>query len=121
MGLRRVGDACIINSPLALSVQRERKSLSESYIFAAVRTPRGRGKKDGALHTVTPDNLISGLLKSLQQRHNLDTSQLDDVVLGCVEPVMEQGADIARTAVLMAGYNQACAGVVVSRFCASEI
>ena len=95
--------------------------MTDAYIFDAVRTPRGRGKKDGALHTVTPVNLISGLLKSLQQRHNLDTSQLDDVVLGCVEPVMEQGADIARTAVLMAGYNQACAGVVVSRFCASGL
>ena len=95
--------------------------MTDAYIFDAVRTPRGRGKKDGALHTVTPVNLISGLLKSLQQRHNLDTSQLDDVVLGCVEPVMEQVADIARTAVLMAGYNQACAGVVVSRFCASGL
>lgn len=95
--------------------------MTDAYIFDAVRTPRGRGKKDGALHTVTPVNLMSGLLKSLQQRHNLDTSQLDDVVLGCVEPVMEQGADIARTAVLMAGYNQACAGVVVSRFCASGL
>ena len=95
--------------------------MTDAYIFDAVRTPRGRGKKDGALHRVTPVNLMSGLLKSLQQRHNLDTSQLDDVVLGCVEPVMEQGADIARTAVLMAGYNQACAGVVVSRFCASGL
>lgn len=95
--------------------------MTDAYIFDAVRTPRGRGKKDGALHTVTPVNLISGLLRDLQKRHDLDTSQVDDLVLGCVEPVMEQGADIARTAVLMAGYNQACAGVVVSRFCASGL
>ncbi|MEN9465554.1 MAG: hypothetical protein RL217_1735 [Pseudomonadota bacterium] len=95
--------------------------MTDAYIFDAVRTPRGRGKKDGALHSVTPVNLMSGLLKELQKRHDLDTSQLDDVVLGCVEPVMEQGADIARTAVLMAGYNHACAGTVVSRFCASGL
>ncbi|MDK2777714.1 MAG: acetyl-CoA C-acetyltransferase [Pseudomonadota bacterium] len=95
--------------------------MSEAYIFDALRTPRGKGKKDGSLHTVTPVNLMSGLLQSLQQRHALDTAQLDDVVLGCVEPVMEQGADIARTAVLMAGYDQQCAGTVVSRFCASGL
>lgn len=95
--------------------------MTDAYIFDAVRTPRGRGKKDGALHSVTPVNLMSGLLRDLQARHNLDTSQLDDVILGCVEPVMEQGACIARTAVLMAGYNQAAAGSVVSRFCASGL
>lgn len=95
--------------------------MTDAYIFDAVRTPRGRGKKDGALHNVTPVNLISGLLRDLQARHNLDTSQLDDVILGCVEPVMEQGACIARTAVLMAGYNQVAAGSVVSRFCASGL
>lgn len=95
--------------------------MTEAYIFDAVRTPRGRGKKDGALHSVTPVNLMAGLLRDLQIRHNLDTSQVDDVVLGCVEPVMEQGADIARTAVLMANYNQTCAGTVVSRFCASGL
>lgn len=95
--------------------------MTEAYIFDAVRTPRGRGKKDGALHSVTPVNLMAGLLRDLQIRHNLDTSQVDDVVLGCVEPVMEQGADIARTAVLMANYHQTCAGTVVSRFCASGL
>lgn len=95
--------------------------MTDAYIFDAVRTPRGRGKKDGALHTVTPVNLISGLLRDLQTRQQLDTSQLDDLVLGCVEPVMEQGADIARTAALMANYHQNCAGTVVSRFCASGL
>ncbi len=92
--------------------------MTEAYIFDAVRTPRGRGKKDGSLHSVTPVNLMSGLLRELQKRNDLDTSKLDDVVLGCVEPVMEQGADIARTAVLMADYAQTVAGTVVSRFCA---
>ncbi|ASP38969.1 acetyl-CoA acetyltransferase [Bacterioplanes sanyensis] len=95
--------------------------MSEAFIFDAVRTPRGRGKADGSLHSVTPVRLMSGLLAQLQQRHDLDTSQLDDVVLGCVEPVMEHGADIARTAVLMAGYHQQVAGSVVSRFCASGL
>ncbi len=95
--------------------------MTDAYIFDAVRTPRGKGKKDGALHTVTPVNLMAGLLRELQQRLNLDTQQVDDVVLGCVEPVQEQGADIARTAVLMADYAQTCAGVVVSRFCASGL
>ncbi len=95
--------------------------MTEAYIFDAVRTPRGRGKQDGSLHSVTPVNLMSGLLRELQKRNDLDTSQLDDVVLGCVEPVMEQGADIARTAVLMADYAQTVAGIVVSRFCASGL
>jgi len=93
----------------------------DAYIFDAVRTPRGKGKQDGSLHSVSPVSLMSGLLRDLQARHELDTSQLDDVVLGCVEPVMEQGADIARTSVLMAGYDQQCAGTVVSRFCASGL
>ena len=95
--------------------------MSEAYIFDAVRTPRGKGKADGSLHAVTPVNLMAGLLRDLQQRHQLDTRLLDDVVLGCVEPAMEQGADIARTAVLMADYAQTCAGTVVSRFCASGL
>lgn len=95
--------------------------MTDAYIFDAIRTPRGKGKKDGSLHAVTPVNLMAGLLRDLQQRHQLDTRLLDDVVLGCVEPAMEQGADIARTAVLMADYAQTCAGTVVSRFCASGL
>ncbi|QQD20876.1 acetyl-CoA C-acetyltransferase [Oceanospirillaceae bacterium ASx5O] len=95
--------------------------MTDAYIFDAVRTPRGKGKKDGSLHVVTPVNLMAGLLRDLQKRHQLDTRLLDDVVLGCVEPAMEQGADIARTAVLMADYAQTCAGTVVSRFCASGL
>jgi len=93
----------------------------EAYIFDAVRTPRGKGKKDGSLHQATPVWLLRTLLQGLQQRHHLDTSLVDDVVLGCVTPVGEQGADIARTAVLDAGWAESVAGVTLSRFCASGL
>ncbi|AEK61044.1 acetyl-CoA C-acetyltransferase [Collimonas fungivorans] len=95
--------------------------MTEAYIFDSVRTPRGKGKKDGSLHQVTPVNLLAQLLQALEQRNRLDTSQVDDVVLGCVTPVGEQGADIARTAVLYAGWDQSVAGVTQSRFCASGL
>ncbi|CAN6484434.1 unnamed protein product [Victoria cruziana] len=93
----------------------------EAYIFDAVRTPRGKGKKDGSLHQATPVWLLRTLLQALQQRNQLDTSLVDDVILGCVTPVGEQGADIARTAVLDAGWSQSVAGVTLSRFCASGL
>ena len=83
----------------------------EAYIYDAVRTPRGKGKKDGSLHQATPVWLLRTLLQALQQRNQLDTSLVDDVVLGCVTPVGEQGADIARTAVLDAGWAETVAGV----------
>ncbi len=95
--------------------------MTEAYIFDAVRTPRGKGKKDGSLHQATPVWLLRTLLQALQQRHHLDTSLVDDVILGCVTPVGEQGADIARTAVLDAGWSQSVAGVTLSRFCASGL
>jgi len=95
--------------------------MSDAYIFDHVRTPRGKGKKDGSLHQATPVWLLRGLLKSLQQRLDLDTALVDDVVLGCVTPVGEQGADIARTAVLDAGWAESVAGVTLSRFCASGL
>lgn len=95
--------------------------MSEAIIFDAVRTPRGKGKRDGSLHEVTPVHLLKNLFDSLQERHQLDTSQVDDVVLGCVTPVGEQGADIARTAVLYAGWDESVAGVTQSRFCASGL
>ena len=95
--------------------------MTEAYIFDAVRTPRGKGKKDGSLHQVTPVHLLSNLLQALQQRNHLDTSLVDDVVLGCVTPVGEQGADIARTAVLYAGWDESVPGVTQSRFCASGL
>ncbi len=95
--------------------------MTEAYIFDAVRTPRGKGKKDGSLHQATPVWLLSTLLRALQQRNSLDTSLVDDLVLGCVTPVGEQGADIARTAILDSGWDQRVAGVTLSRFCASGL
>jgi acetyl-CoA C-acetyltransferase len=86
-----------------------------------VRTPRGKGKKDGSLHQASPVWLLRTLLQALQQRQQLDTALVDDVVLGCVTPVGEQGADIARTAVLDAEWSQSVAGVTQSRFCASGL
>lgn len=94
---------------------------TDAYLYDHVRTPRGKGKKDGGLHQATPVWLLRTLLKAMQQRNDLDTSLVDDVVLGCVTPIGEQGADIARTAVLDADWAQSCAGVTQSRFCASGL
>jgi acetyl-CoA C-acetyltransferase len=95
--------------------------MAEAFIYDAVRTPRGKGKKDGSLHQVTPIHLLGNLLTALRDRNDLDTSQVDDLVLGCVTPVGEQGADLARIAVLYAGWDQSVAGVTQSRFCASGL
>ncbi len=95
--------------------------MPEAFIYDAVRTPRGKGKKDGSLHEITALSLASQVLQALRDRNDLDTSRVDDVILGCVSPVGEQGADIARTAVLNAGYSQTTAGVQVNRFCASGL
>jgi acetyl-CoA C-acetyltransferase len=95
--------------------------MTDCYIYDAVRTPRGRGKKDGALHEVTALELATQTLKALRDRNNLDTAMVDDVVLGCVDPVGEQGADIARLAVLNADYVDSVAGVQINRFCASGL
>ena len=95
--------------------------MTEAYIYDHVRTPRGKGKKDGRLHQASPVWLLRTLLQGLQQRLALDTALVDDVVLGCVTPVGEQGADIARTAVLDADWAQTVAGVTQSRFCASGL
>ena len=95
--------------------------MTEAYIYDAVRTPRGRGKKDGALHEVTPVRLAATALQAVRDRNGLDTALVDDVVLGCVEPVGEQGADIARVAALYAGWDQTVSGVQVNRFCASGL
>ena len=90
-------------------------------IFDAIRTPRGKGKKDGGLHEVKPVHLAAGLLREMQRRHDLDTSRVDDVVLGCVSPVGEQGGDIAKTAAQVAGWHESVAGVQLDRFCASGL
>jgi acetyl-CoA C-acetyltransferase len=95
--------------------------VTDCFIYDAVRTPRGRGKKDGALHEVTALELATQSLKAIRERNRLDTAELDDVILGCVDPVGEQGADIARAAVLKAGFDQTVPGVQVNRFCASGL
>ncbi|BBL19902.1 MULTISPECIES: acetyl-CoA C-acetyltransferase [Acinetobacter] len=95
--------------------------MSEAYIIDAIRTPRGKGKKDGSLYEVKPISLLTGLLNELQHRHQLDTSKVDDIVLGCVTPVGDQGADIAKTAAVAAGWNDDVAGVQINRFCASGL
>jgi acetyl-CoA C-acetyltransferase len=95
--------------------------MTEAIIFDAVRTPRGKGKKDGSLYSVKPVDLLAGLLKALQARNNLDTSQVDDVVLGCVTPVGDQGADIAKTAAMVADWDVSVSGVQLNRFCASGL
>ncbi|MCO1695082.1 acetyl-CoA C-acetyltransferase [Pseudomonas aeruginosa] len=95
--------------------------MTDAFIYDAVRTPRGKGKKDGALHSVKPVNLMVGLLRAVQRRNDLDTAQVDDIVLGCVTPVGDQGADIAKTAALVADWDEQVAGVQINRFCASGL
>jgi acetyl-CoA C-acetyltransferase len=95
--------------------------MPDAFIYDHVRTPRGRGKVDGALHEVTALNLASQALGAIKSRNNLDTTLVDDVVLGVVDPVGEAAADIARTAALVAGYGDSVAGVQINRFCASGL
>ncbi len=95
--------------------------MSEAYIIDAIRTPRGKGKKDGSLHQVKPITLLTTLLNELKDRHQLDTSKVDDIVLGCVTPIGDQGADIAKTAAIAAGWDNDVAGVQINRFCASGL
>lgn len=95
---------------------------TDAFIYDAIRTPRGKGKKDGSLHTVKPVSLVVGLMKALEERHpKLDTGKIEDVVLGCVTPVGDQGADIAKTATLAAGWDEKVAGMQLNRFCASGL
>jgi acetyl-CoA C-acetyltransferase len=95
--------------------------MTDAFILDAVRTPRGRGRVDGSLHSITPIQLAAQALAAVRDRNDLDTSRLDDVVLGCVTPVGEQGADIARIAVLVAGYAENVPGKQLNRFCASGL
>ncbi len=94
--------------------------MTEAYIYDHVRTPRGK-KKDGGLHEITALSLATQVLEALRDRNELDTSTVDDVILGCVSPVGEQGADIARAAAINADYAQTTAGVQINRFCASGL
>jgi acetyl-CoA C-acetyltransferase len=95
--------------------------MTEAMVFDAIRTPRGKGKKDGSLHEVKPVTLLSGVLRELQARHDFDTAEVEDVVMGCVTPIGDQGSCIAKTAALAAGWDWKVAGVQLNRFCASGL
>ena len=96
--------------------------MTEAFIYDAVRTPRGKGKADGSLHEVKPVSLVTTLIHALLARNpELPPSAIDDLVLGCVTPVGDQGADIAKTSAIVAGLPDTVAGVQVNRFCASGL
>ncbi len=95
--------------------------MTDAFIYDHVRSPRGKGRKDGALHEITPISLASQVLAALRDRNGLDTALVEDVILGCVSPVGEQGADIARVAALHAGYAESVPGKQINRFCASGL
>ncbi len=95
--------------------------MTEAFIYDAIRTPRGKGKKDGSLYEVKPVNLLAGVLTELQRRNDFDTAQVDDVVMGVVSPIGEQGSVIAKVAALKAGWDFRASGVQVNRFCASGL
>ncbi len=95
--------------------------MTDAFIYDHVRSPRGKGRKDGALHEITPISLASQVLTALRDRNGLDTALVEDVILGCVSPVGEQGADIARVAALHAGYAESVPGKQINRFCASGL
>ena len=95
--------------------------MPDAFIYDHVRTPRGRGKADGALHEVTALNLAAQTLTAIKDRNKLDSKELDDVVLGCVDPVGEAGGDIARAAALVAGLGDSVPGIQINRFCASGL
>ncbi len=95
---------------------------AEAFVYDAIRTPRGKGKKDGSLHSVKPIDLVTGLIDAIRERNpSLDTQRVDDVVLGVVSPIGDQGADIAKTAAIAAGLPDTTAGVQLNRFCASGL
>ena len=95
--------------------------MTEAYIYDTVRTPRGKGKSDGSLHEVTPVSLAAQVLEGVRDRNNLDTAEVDDVVMGVVSPVGEQGSVIPRTALINAGYAETTSGLQVNRFCGSGL
>ncbi|MEA3536253.1 acetyl-CoA C-acetyltransferase [Rhizobium sp. CC-YZS058] len=95
--------------------------MTDAFIYDHVRTPRGRGKKDGALHEVPSVRLAARMLEALRDRTGLDTGQVDDIIMGCVDPVMEAGAVIPKAAAFEAGYSTTAPGMQISRFCASGL
>ncbi|MDH4325527.1 MAG: acetyl-CoA C-acetyltransferase [Betaproteobacteria bacterium] len=97
------------------------KNAHEAMIFDAIRTPRGKGKRDGSLHEVKPVTLLAGVLQELQRRNDFDTGEVEDVVMGCVTASGEQGSCIAKTAALAAGWDWKVPGFQLNRFCASGL
>ncbi|HEX5041881.1 MAG TPA: acetyl-CoA C-acetyltransferase [Candidatus Polarisedimenticolaceae bacterium] len=95
--------------------------MNEAFVYDVVRTPRGRGKKDGALHAIRPVDLARQVLAAVRERNRLDTAQVEDVILGCVTAIGEQGGNVAKTAALFAGYAETVGGVTVNRFCGSGL
>lgn len=95
--------------------------MTDAYIYDTLRTPRGKGKPGGALYEVKPIELLANLFQALQQRNQLDTSKVDDVLIGCVTPIGDQGADIAKAAVLFADWSESVPGLQLNRFCASGL
>src|SRR5215470_2837864 len=93
----------------------------DAFIYDHVRTPRGRGKPDGSLHAVSTLHLAATALKAIKNRNHLDPAQVDDVVMGCVDPVGEAGGDIARMAAICAGFGNGVPGIQINRFCASGL
>jgi acetyl-CoA C-acetyltransferase len=119
MGVRRVGRR--VARADAAFIALTRPNMTEALIYDHVRTPRGRGRADGALHSITPVELASQVLIALKDRNGLDTCQIEDVGLGIVMPAGEQGADLTRFAVLNAGYGEHLAGYQINRFCTSAL
>ena len=96
--------------------------MTEAFIYEAIRTPRGRGKANGSLHSVKPVSLVTGLIDEMQVRHpGLDPNQIDDLILGCLTPLGDQGADIAKTAAIAAGLPDTVAGMQINRYCSSGL
>ncbi|MES2592634.1 MAG: acetyl-CoA C-acetyltransferase [Bacteroidota bacterium] len=95
--------------------------MAEAFIYDAVRTPRGKGKKDGSLHEVPALRLLTSTFKAIRERNDLDTSYVEDSIIGCVTQVAEQGSDIAKTAAIAAGYSNNTAGVSLNRYCGSGL
>ena len=95
--------------------------MTDAYIYDHVRTPRGRGRANGSLHEITPIELVTQVLEAIRDRNELDTSEVDDIIMGCVSPVGEQGANVARVGALNAGYSEETPGLQINRFCASGL
>ena len=95
--------------------------MADAFVYDAVRTPRGRGKKDGSLHEVPAVRLAARTLEAVRDRSGLDTATVDDIIFGCVDPVGEAGAVIPRAAAFEAGYATSAPGMQISRFCASGL